>query len=231
MPGSLFHSDTTPVLLSRRMEDPSTGPASDDSRFSINRGNQAATILILMVCLALFIAWLVYSFRNYYSLRIEREENGSDQDRTNEEDLPSLEQAKQTLLDLFERHRNQTLLSNDDIRMDVRSLQTNQEPVSLEEGPVGHLVVSRTFASRELHAPNFCAICLESYSTGESITWSLNERCQHIYHTTCIINCFACEMNKGCPCLCPTCRQIFCLVDHGKNKEDETENNPSTIDV
>lgn len=227
---------SVPVL--RGLEDATTGSSSDNGRggFNGDRGIQAATIMVLLTCLALFIVWLYFSFQSYYSLHISHGQDTARQDEANtasnkKDDLPSLEQAKQTLLRLFEKNQNQKVVENNDFKID--SQRSNQDPVDLEEGPggVGQLILSRTCTSKELSAPNCCAICLEPYSSGELVAWSLNEACQHIYHTNCIINFFAHKINKGQSCLCPTCRQSFCSVDHHEKEEKANRSNPSTVHV
>eukprot|EP00529_Nitzschia_sp_RCC80_P029957 CAMPEP_0113455578 /NCGR_PEP_ID=MMETSP0014_2-20120614/8447_1 /TAXON_ID=2857 /ORGANISM="Nitzschia sp." /LENGTH=321 /DNA_ID=CAMNT_0000347011 /DNA_START=401 /DNA_END=1366 /DNA_ORIENTATION=+ /assembly_acc=CAM_ASM_000159 len=78
----------------------------------------------------------------------------------------------------------------------------------------------------QLDVPDCCTICLEPYIVGESIVWSLNEECHHVYHKDCVIDYFAYKMNKGHPCLCPTCRRKYCSVE----VKDPDVENTETID-
>jgi len=78
----------------------------------------------------------------------------------------------------------------------------------------------------QLDVPDCCTICLEPYIVGESIVWSLNDECHHVYHKDCIIDYFAYKMNKGHPCLCPTCRRKYCSVE----VKDPDVENTETID-
>ena len=64
----------------------------------------------------------------------------------------------------------------------------------------------------QLDVSDCCTICLEPYIAGESIVWSLNDECHHVYHKDCVVDYFAYKINKGHPCLCPTCRRKYCSV-------------------
>lgn len=46
-----------------------------------------------------------------------------------------------------------------------------------------------------------CTICLEKFSSGESISWPKYGDCDHIYHTQCITEWLACKHDD-----CPLCR-------------------------
>lgn len=56
------------------------------------------------------------------------------------------------------------------------------------------------------YSPNCCAICLCSYEIGETIVWSSNNSCHHVFHYECILQ-WLVKMRKGTPC--PCCRQEF----------------------
>ena len=75
------------------------------------------------------------------------------------------------------------------------------------------LVIKRsTMAGQpELTFTNCCAICLDSYNVGDTVSWSLNEECNHVFHQFCLANSFAHARKKGKKCLCPTCRRRFFL--------------------
>jgi hypothetical protein len=58
-----------------------------------------------------------------------------------------------------------------------------------------------------------CAICLDNYQEGETIVWSQDSECSHVYHKECFVDYLARRRN---PALednpCPTCRRNFCKV-------------------
>jgi hypothetical protein len=55
--------------------------------------------------------------------------------------------------------------------------------------------------------PNMCAICLDSYQTGQVVAWSSG--CRHTFHQDCISHYLAKKMIGG-DAPCPSCRQKFC---------------------
>jgi len=53
---------------------------------------------------------------------------------------------------------------------------------------------------------NLCTICLTQYIPGDSVVWSINPRCNHVFHETCITSWLARKRKHP---LCPCCRQPF----------------------
>jgi hypothetical protein len=67
--------------------------------------------------------------------------------------------------------------------------------------------------------PNCCAICLGSYSVKETIVWSSNPDCQHVFHQECVVG-WLVKMQPATPC--PCCRQEFTdLEDVRKERKVE----------
>ena len=55
-----------------------------------------------------------------------------------------------------------------------------------------------------------CSICLEDYEEGDTVIWSTNQSCLHVYHKNCILT-WLCKAKEG---LCPICKQNFCENDY-----------------
>lgn len=56
--------------------------------------------------------------------------------------------------------------------------------------------------------PNVCSICLSNYAVGNTIVWSSNEACDHVFHEGCILQWL---MKQRDGPLCPCCRRDFVL--------------------
>ena len=79
-----------------------------------------------------------------------------------------------------------------------------------------------TTTAESTSVPNCCAICIESYKVGDSVTFSTNPKCCHAFHTDCIVNYFVSSNQSRRTAstttatinekyACPVCRQDFLL--------------------
>jgi hypothetical protein len=74
----------------------------------------------------------------------------------------------------------------------------------------------------DLQFTNACAICLDSYAVGDTVSWSMNEECNHVFHQFCLANSFSYARKKGKKCLCPTCRRRFFLPNNDSCSAEES---------
>mmetsp|Transcript_13491 Transcript_13491/g.19743 ORF Transcript_13491/g.19743 Transcript_13491/m.19743 type:complete len:308 (-) Transcript_13491:590-1513(-) len=65
----------------------------------------------------------------------------------------------------------------------------------------------RRYGQKHAHrqCSRLCAVCLTQYESGDTIVWSSNSECQHVFHEKCIISWSMRKRNQLCPC----CRQHF----------------------
>ena len=57
------------------------------------------------------------------------------------------------------------------------------------------------------YSPKECPICLDTYSIGDDIAWSKNEKCHHAFHLDCIMS-WLMENDE-----CPMCRRDYLSED------------------
>jgi hypothetical protein len=70
-----------------------------------------------------------------------------------------------------------------------------------------------------------CAICLNAYAPEDTIVWSKNTKCPHVFHLDCIKKWSKkTEEEVSCPC----CRQVF--LDH-EDENDAKENEHIDLSV
>lgn len=56
--------------------------------------------------------------------------------------------------------------------------------------------------------PNSCAICMDSYHEGQTVVWSYNSECHHVFHRHCFVDYLLNHHGDETPC--PICRRDFC---------------------
>lgn len=74
-------------------------------------------------------------------------------------------------------------------------------------------IPGNTASTTHRYVTQSCAICLQPYQMGETVTWSSNPNCIHCFHTDCIVPWLIRKTSgKQCPC----CRQRFVAktLDH-----------------
>jgi len=131
----------------------------------------------------------------------------------------SLAQRKRAILEIFRTTQVTMKVIDEDIKGATKTQSNEQD---LESGDVadGTLAFSRaaatihsnacipndSFSAPPETAPNVCAICLESYQSGEVVVWSCS--CKHVFHQDCIAQYLSKKMIGG-ETPCPSCRQTF----------------------
>lgn len=133
--------------------------------------------------------------------------------------------------------------------------ENDEQERSIEEGlfelqhiPLPGFKVGETTKRRT--AASHCAICLESYRPDDSIVWSANAACVHIFHEQCMLSWIMKRFKPDCP----VCRQTFVnmtigeesspplvggasnssnvdLVEHNVEEEGVGDENDSNIDA
>lgn len=76
-------------------------------------------------------------------------------------------------------------------------------PLSSDEESQVSSASQKTVCDEEKGNHQMCAICLEEYALGDSISWSRNQRCFHAFHTSCIKGWLEQINREG---RCPVCR-------------------------
>lgn len=139
--------------------------------------------------IAFVILWMLYIFCRHRFGRdpdaIE-EENSTDERQQRENN----ENRKQKIT----KHLKESawVVKEEDLVIDIES-GTEEETIHIctKEG--------RTITSSE------CAICLDSYKVKDTVVWSTNSSCPHVYHESCVAPWLIANKDS----CCPTCRQPF----------------------
>lgn len=121
-------------------------------------------------------------------LFLSHRRNRANTNETNSSTIPSLASSSSL------SHHNLPLSQSSESFVSANSANDNIPSVE-EEG------------EEELKSvPNNCAICLDTYVSGDTIVTSCNPLCPHAFHQECIIE-WLVKMQEGTPC--PCCRRTF----------------------
>lgn len=60
--------------------------------------------------------------------------------------------------------------------------------------------------NKVLRVRGYCSICLDEIHENQTITWSTNCECPHVFHNSCIMEWLVKAEAKG---MCPECRRVF----------------------
>lgn len=111
---------------------------------------------------------------------------------------------------------------------DDRERSGEEDSFELQHIPLPGFKVGETTKRRT--AASHCAICLESYRPDDSIVWSANAACVHIFHEQCMLSWIMKRFKPDCP----VCRQTFVnmtigedsasnVVEHNVEREGESD--------
>ena len=111
---------------------------------------------------------------------------------------------------------------NDDQERSIEEGLFELQHIPLPGFKVGETTKRRTAASH-------CAICLESYRPDDSIVWSANAACVHIFHEQCMLSWIMKRFKPDCP----VCRQTFVNMTIGGDSSPLAEgtSNASNVDL
>ena len=105
---------------------------------------------------------------------------------------------------------------NDDQERSIEEGLFELQHIPLPGFKVGETTKRRTAASH-------CAICLESYRPDDSIVWSANAACVHIFHEQCMLSWIMKRFKPDCP----VCRQTFVNMTIGEDSSPPLVGGPS----
>ena len=136
--------------------------------------------------------------------------------------------ATDTIASLQSERKKQSGRSGEGTDSNGLCVEQRQQKMEEQEGDIEVALGVLRLPGRK-PISNCCAICLEVYEAGDSVVWSTNHNCQHVFHKDCIANyCVANHMKQtsgmGNPrsdnatkdnsnpfglTPCPICRQYF----------------------
>jgi hypothetical protein len=90
---------------------------------------------------------------------------------------------------------------------DTTKMNEGEEETEEEESEDCFLILPRRRSPQIETVSNECAICLDTYKPGESVVWSCNKNCPHVFHQDCLLDYWVKIHDNSTPC--PMCRQNF----------------------
>jgi hypothetical protein len=112
-----------------------------------------------------------------------------------------------------EKQRQHHDFSASDVVKESSVLVFHKELLGTDSDSQESTIEQDTTTEKQCVTSGMCAICLEPYEQGETIVWSQDNECQHVYHKDCFLDYLSNKKNtdlKDNPC--PTCRRNFCSV-------------------
>jgi len=78
-------------------------------------------------------------------------------------------------------------------------------------------ILEMAASRKNSRVPNSCSICLDGYGPGETVVWSSNPECRHVFHEDCILR----WMMTNREPVCPNCRQNFVHPNDSMSHDSE----------
>ncbi|KAG7338633.1 ring finger domain containing protein [Nitzschia inconspicua] len=183
-------------------------------------------ILTVVVSFAL-LAWLVQRKRR---IEASTEETATtitslEGSTKNQQILTNPETWRNIYLQVFEVLGNQTELDKHNLRtvhavdLEGGNCTVLSEDQDLSRGNTADDATVLVFhkdpekIDDQSRTTTICAVCLDSYRTGDVIVWSYDPECCHVYHKECLVDYLSKRKNPSMeenPC--PICRRNFCQV-------------------
>mmetsp|Transcript_3401 Transcript_3401/g.4522 ORF Transcript_3401/g.4522 Transcript_3401/m.4522 type:complete len:352 (-) Transcript_3401:411-1466(-) len=129
-----------------------------------------------------------------------QQQNTSESSLDVEKDATSPITSLQTTMNEFNKEHNK-----DDIVISANN--HNSKKKTLVQHIQHHLDIYQEDSTSSLHSPRSCPICMELYHEGESVAWSRNEKCHHVFHLDCLMD-WLMENDD-----CPMCREKYLFID------------------
>eukprot|EP00550_Attheya_septentrionalis_P009851 CAMPEP_0198285546 /NCGR_PEP_ID=MMETSP1449-20131203/4807_1 /TAXON_ID=420275 /ORGANISM="Attheya septentrionalis, Strain CCMP2084" /LENGTH=188 /DNA_ID=CAMNT_0043982997 /DNA_START=69 /DNA_END=635 /DNA_ORIENTATION=- len=140
----------------------------------------------------------------------------------NLEDLEAASVARGTLI---EKSLITIVVENADSVRSIRNMISVAEGIAEETEDKRGNFLSRSWRSasssvRSLKSKPTCAICLDNYSIGDSVSLAKTDQCDHVYHSQCISDWLANHDD------CPLCRTV--ILNSANTSEYNDEETPAT---
>jgi len=169
----------------------------------------------LLFYIGLFILLLLLKYRG---CRITGESPNSPMNSS-----PDTTQQDQTnTAELRRRHQRivHDHIESHSLVVNKRNDLPDQNDIDENIGPRNsHFVIHAHY--QVLEDGNQCPICLLQMEYGQSISYSNNPACKHVYHRDCISEWFFRPTNESMNLFCPCCRQDFIMTVTSEHHHDE----------
>eukprot|EP00978_Attheya_sp_CCMP212_P001669 scaffold3445_cov57-Attheya_sp.AAC.1 len=175
-----------------------------------------ARLLYFLVWILAIVMYMVYIWYNKRNVELEafRTRNPDD-----------LEAASVARVALIEKSLINIVVEDADCVGSMHNMISVAEGIAEETEDKRGNFLSRSWRSASSSVPSMkskptCAICLENYSIGDSVSLAKTDQCDHDFHSQCIGEWLANHDD------CPLCRTV--ILNSANTSEDNDEETPAT---